>query len=163
MYHPIRQEHELLELADLADKKERLIANLSYGEKRILCILQTLLGKPEILILTSPISGVLPNDAQRIRELVKYFSDTYSIFLCTPMADDLGKMCDEILILQDGTLKTVLSANDESLAAELSATPCEPSPVLKAEVPQKRTRWKMLTEKSDDYELLNTNEKEGKD
>ena len=160
----LRYAHELLELADLADKKERLIAHLSHGEKRILCLLQVLLGKPEILILTSPLSGVLPKDAQKIRELIKYFGDTYTIFLCTPQMNDLCKMCDEIIVLHDGTLKTVLASNDESLAAELAATPSEALPDSEVEAPQKRrsTRWKMLTQSSGDYEVLNADEKEDK-
>ena len=158
----LRYVHELLELADLADKKESLIANLSHGERRILCLLQVLLGKPEILILTSPLCGVLPKDAQKIRELIKYFGETYTIFLCTPHTTDLCEMCDEILVLQDGTLKTVVPTDDESLAAEFAVTPTEVSPAL--EVPQKRksTRWKMLMQSSGDYEVLDTDEKEDK-
>jgi len=161
----LRRVHELLELGDLADKKERLIANLSHGEKRILCLLQVLLGKPEILILTSPLCGLIPKDAQKIRELIHYLSDTYTIFLCTPSAHDLVEMCDEIIILQNGMLKTVLSSNDETLAAELAATPSEVSPAPEVDAPKTaRTSafWKMLTQKSDDYEVLDADEKEGK-
>ncbi len=160
----VRHVHEMLELADLADKKESLIANLSHGEKRALCLLQVLLGKPEILILTSPLAGLIPKDAQKIRELIKYFGETYTIFLCTPSTHDLCEMCDEIIILQNGTLKTVVASNDETLAAELAVTPTEPSLTPEAEAPKKRasTRWKMLTQSSGEYEVLDTDEKEGK-
>ena len=160
----IRHAHELLELADLADKKERLIVNLSHGEKRILCLLQTLLGNPEILILTSPLSGLLAKDAQKMRELISYFGDTYTIFLCTPSTRDLKEMCDEILVLQDGTLKTVTSANDEALTTEFSAAPAEASAPPEADTSQSnRTKalLKLLMQKSSDYEVLDADEKEG--
>lgn len=157
----LRHVHEMLELADLADKKERLIANLSHGEGRILCLLQALLGRPEILILSSPLSGLAPKDAQKMRDLIKYFSDTYTIFLCTPSPQDLCEMCDEIIVLQEGTLKTVAPATAEELLKEYSAAPAEVS--LPQESKQrKRTRWSMLTEKSGDCEVLEDDTKEGK-
>lgn len=161
----VRYVHELLELADLADKKESLIANLSHVEKRALCLLQVLLGKPEILILTSPLSGLLPKDAPKIRELIKYFGDTYTIFLCTPRSQDLVEMCDEIIVLQDGMLKSVVPAQDESLA-EVFATATAKAPAAPEADEQKSARasaiWKMLTQKSEDYEVLQNDEKEDK-
>ncbi len=159
----VRYAHELLELADLKDKKDRLIANLSRGEGRILSLLQTLLGKPEILVLTSPLSGLLPKEAQKIRELIRYFSDTYTIFLCTPSSDDLREICDEIIILQNGTLQAVLSKNAEELAAEFAVTPEKAIPDEKT-APQKRagTRLKLLMQKSDEYEVLDADGREGK-
>ena len=162
----VRYAHELLELADLADKKERLIANLSHGEKRALCLLQLLLGKPEILILTSPLSGLIPKDAQKMRDLIKYFGDTYTIFLCTPSVHDLCEICEEIIVLQDGALKAVLPASDESLAAEFAATPHKTSTAPEVDAPKTARAsaiWKMLTQKNDDYEVLNADEKEGED
>ena len=159
----VRRAHELLELADLAGKKERLIANLSHGEKRILCLLQLLLGKPEFLILTSPLSGLIPKDAQKMRELIAYLGDTYTIFVSTPSSKDLCEMCNEILVLQDGTLKTIASANDEALVAELSVTPEETAPVEvkdAASSNREKALWKLLMQKSNDYEVLDDEEKE---
>ena len=159
----IRRAHELLELAGLDDKKERLIANLSHGEKRILCLLQLLLGEPEILILTSPFADILPKDAQKIRELIKFFSDTYTIFLCTPRSEDLVEMCDEIIVLQDGMLKSVVPAQDESLA-EVFAAAATQAPAVPESDESKSARasaiWKLLTQKSEDYEVLQNDEKE---
>ena len=157
----LRRAHELLELADLADKKDCLIANLSHGEGRILCLLQTLLGNPEILILSSLLSGLTPKDAQKMRDLIRYFSDTYTIFLCTPSPQNLCELCGEIIILQDGALSAIAPATAEELLREYSTATAEAS-APEASKPRKRTRWSMLTEKSDDYEVLENNEKEGK-
>ena len=161
----VRYAHELLELADLADKKHRLIANLSNGEKRTLCLLQTLLGNPEILVLSSPLSGLLPRDAQKMRDLIAYLGETYTIFLCTPSIKDLAQTCDEIIVLQGGMLKTVTSANDEALAEEFSAAPAEESPAPENDAPQSnRTRalLKLLMQKGDTCEVLDTDGKESK-
>ena len=159
----VRRAHELLELADLSKKKDSLIAKLSHGEKRILCLLQLVLGNPEILILTSPLSGLIPKDAQKVRELIAFLGESYTIFLCTPSTKDLTQMCEEILVLEDGTLKTILPANDEALAEALSATPAEPAPEPEADAPTgncARALLKLLMQKSNEYEVLDTDEKE---
>ena len=156
----LRHVHELLEIADLADKKDRLISNLSQGEVRILCLLQLLLGNPEFLIITSPLFDVLPKDASKIRELIKYFARTHTIFLCTPSVHDLCELCDEILVLQDGTLKTIASATAEDLLAEYANVTAEDHPAPDSIKKHKSTRWSMLTQKSGDYEVLDTDEKE---
>lgn len=163
----LRHVHEFLELADLAGKKECLISNLSGGEKRALCLLQLLLGNPETLVLTSPLSGLTPKEAQKIRSLIAYFSQTHTVFLCTPSTRDLTEMCDEILVLKSGTLKTVVSANDESLKAELSAplTEASPAPEAEANAPSSnraRAILKLLMQKGGDCEVLDTDEKEDK-
>ena len=161
----VRYAHELLELADLADKKDRLIVNLSHGERRALSLLQLLFGKPEILILSSPLSGLLPRDAQKMRDLIAYLGETYTIFLCTPSTKDLAQMCDEIIVLQDGTLKTVTSANDEALAEEFSAAPVEASPAPENDAPQSnraRALLKLLMQKGDTCEVIDTDGKESK-
>ena len=157
----LRHVHELLELADLLGKKDRLIVNLSRGEKRILSLLQLLLGKPEILILVSPFEGVLPKDAQKICELVSYLGETYTIFLCTPLVNDLCKMCEEIIVLQNGTLKTIAPADADALMEEYSLASAENTPDEVAPQKSKSTRWSMLTQKGADYEVID-DEKEGK-
>lgn len=157
----LRHVHELLELADLSDKKERLIANLSRGEKRILSLLQLLLGKPEILILASPFEGVIPKDAQKMRELIAYLGETYTIFLCTPLVNDLCQMCEEIIILQNGALKTIAPADQTALMQEYSAASAENTPDEVAPQKSKNTRWNILTQKGADYEVID-DEKEGK-
>ena len=73
-------------------------------------------------------------------------------------------MCDEILVLQDGTLKTIASADDEALAAEFSATPEETAPIENKDAAtsnREKALWKLLMQKSNDYEVLDDEEKEG--
>ncbi len=156
----LRYANELLELADFADKKDRLVANLSHGEKRVLCLLSLLLSKPEFLILTSPFAEVLPKDAQKMRDLIAYFAQTCTVFLSTPLVEDLCKMCEEIIILQGGTLKSIAPASADDLLAEYSTASADASSALEAKQNRKNSRWSMLTQKSDDYEVLDTDEKE---
>ena len=126
--------------------------------------MQLLLGKPEFLMLTSPLSGLMARDAQKMRELIAFLGDTHTIFLCTPSTNDLSEMCDEILVLQDGTLKMTASANDEDLVADFSAPTAEVVPEAKSAPKTNREKalWKLLTQTSKDYEVLDDEDKEGK-
>ena len=158
----LRQVHEMLDIADLASKKETLIANLSRGEKRILTLLQLLLGNPESLVLASPISGLLPKDTQKARDLIKHFAKTHTVFLCTPSTHDLYEICDEIIVLQNGRFKAVLSAEDEALEKEFAvAAPIEESaPSAPTSKRRDASRWKMLLQSSGEYEVLDADQKE---
>lgn len=161
----LRHVHDYLELAGLIKKKDSLISNLSLGEKRALCLLQLLLGNPETLVLTSPLAGLTPREAQKIRDLVDYFSETHTIFLCTPSTRALTEMCDEIVVLQNHTFKMLTSADDEALKAEFSATPEEASPAPAAEAKQQTTTraraiLKLLMQKSGECEIIDDEEKE---
>ncbi|MBO7274106.1 MAG: ATP-binding cassette domain-containing protein [Clostridia bacterium] len=158
----LRYAHELLELADLADKKDRLIANLTYGEKRILCLLQILLGKPEFLILTSPLSNLPSSDATKMRELIAYFGETCTVFLCAPSLADLREMSDEIIVLQDSTLATISSPDDSAWLEQFSFETAPSTITTEPAKKQKVTPWSILTQKSNDFEMLDTNEKEDK-
>ena len=42
---------------NLLEKKDYLVSNLSYGEKRLLEIGLTIIGKPKLIILDEPLAG----------------------------------------------------------------------------------------------------------
>ena len=104
---------------------------------------------------------MIPKDAQKIRELIAYLGETYTIFLCTPLVNDLCQMCEEIIILQNGALKTIAPADQTALMQEYSAASAENTPDEVALQKSKSTRWSMLTQKGADYEVID-DEKEGK-
>jgi ABC-type multidrug transport system ATPase subunit len=97
-----------------------------------------------------------------MRDLIDYFGDTYTIFLCTPVAKELCEACDEILVLEDGTLKSVIPADADALAAMQFDTPVKYATAPEEPQKRKRSRWAMLTEKSGTFEVLEGDEKEGK-
>lgn len=97
-----------------------------------------------------------------MRDLIDYFGDTYTIFLCTPIAKELCEACDEILVLEDGTLKSVIPADADALAAMQPAAPVKDATVPEEPQKRKRSRWAMLTEKSGAFEVLEGDEKEDK-
>ena len=61
----------LLELFDLADKKDFFASNLPYGEQRKLEIVRALATKPKLLLLDEPAAGMNPNEIDEVIALIK--------------------------------------------------------------------------------------------
>ena len=55
---------ETLETFDLADKRDRLVKNLSLGEKRRLEIAMAVLAEPKVLLLDEPLAGLSESEIQ---------------------------------------------------------------------------------------------------
>ena len=62
---------ELLDLFDLADKKDYFANNLPYGEQRKLEIVRALATKPKVLLLDEPAAGMNPNEIDDVITLIK--------------------------------------------------------------------------------------------
>lgn len=157
----VRRTHEMLDLVDLSDKKDRLVGALSHGEKRLLCLLSLLLCDAEILLLDSPLAGVTPRDAQKISALIKHLHNTKTIFLCSPSVRDLEDLCDEIVVLGECGVALTAPVGDDALEAALTIK-AAPAPSTSPEKPARARskRLAMLMQKSGDYEVLDTAEKE---
>jgi lipooligosaccharide transport system ATP-binding protein len=96
---------ELLNYMNLAHKKEALIQTLSGGMKRRLVFVRALLGKPELLILDEPTTGLDPAVRHllwgKVREL--HQSGT-TIVLTTHYMHEAEVLCDRLVILNHGKI-----------------------------------------------------------
>lgn len=96
---------ELLEYMNLAHKKDALIQTLSGGMKRRLVFVRALLGKPELLILDEPTTGLDPAVRHllwgKVKELHKGGT---TIVLTTHYMYEAEVLCDRLVILNKGKL-----------------------------------------------------------
>lgn len=60
-----------LEFIGLADMKDRLAENLSWGQQKLLCLARLLCGDFDLLLIDEPVSGVNPEMAGLILEKIK--------------------------------------------------------------------------------------------
>ena len=151
----VRYLHELFEMTDLSDKKDRLIANLSFGEVRIVGILQALLADPEILILDSPCTGTTPRDAQRLRALISHIAQSKTVFWCERSLADLKELCHEIILLSNGRLASIETPDSPALQNLSSIKQNEATDTEKKD--SRSNRWKMLMQ-SGEAELIDEQE-----
>ena len=61
----IQQTNEILESVGLTEKRGRITALLSHGDRKVLEIAMALGGKPEFLILDEPTAGMAPEETVR--------------------------------------------------------------------------------------------------
>jgi lipooligosaccharide transport system ATP-binding protein len=96
---------ELLALVGLADRASSAVRTLSGGLKRRLQIARGLLGKPEILVLDEPTTGLDPQARNRLWEqLVELRRAGTTLLLTTHYMDEAEKLCDRLVVMHQGRI-----------------------------------------------------------
>ena len=109
----------LLKKLSLWDKRHDQARNLSGGQKRRVMIAKALVHEPKLLILDEPTAGV---DIELRHMLWEYLRELNNqgktILLTTHYIEEAEKLCDEIAIILNGSLKII--GDMESLRKEAS-------------------------------------------
>ena len=96
---------ELLEQFDLADAGKKLASTYSGGMKRRLDLAMTLVGRPRIIFLDEPTTGLDPRSRHRmwtlIRELV---AGGVTVLLTTQYLEEADQLADRVAVLDHGRL-----------------------------------------------------------
>jgi ABC-2 type transport system ATP-binding protein len=104
---------ELLTRFDLADAATKLVATYSGGMRRRLDLAMTLIGRPAVIFLDEPTTGLDPRSRhtmwQIIRDLV---GDGVTIFLTTQYLAEADELADRVAVLDHGTLVAQGSADE---------------------------------------------------
>jgi ABC-2 type transport system ATP-binding protein len=96
---------QLLELVNLADKKDAYVDTLSRGMKQRLCLARCLVHDPDLLILDEPASGLDPRARIEMREILKELrSMGKTIIISSHILPELAEMVDEIGVIEQGRL-----------------------------------------------------------
>ena len=63
--------------------------------------------KPDVLILDEPLNGLDTEGALQIRELIlNYKSENHIIILASHIEEDIRTLCDTVLVMEKGVLKS---------------------------------------------------------
>jgi ABC-2 type transport system ATP-binding protein len=96
---------ELLERAGIADAADRRASGYSKGMKQRLVLAMALVDDPDLLILDEPTTGLDPNGARQMRELIREESERgATIFFSSHILSQVESVCDTVGILQNGQL-----------------------------------------------------------
>ncbi|WP_085505192.1 ABC transporter ATP-binding protein [Thalassobacillus devorans] len=113
---PKKEMIDTLERVGLEDAIQVKAKNFSFGMKKKLGIAQAIINKPDILFLDEPTSGVDANSILSIHTLINEIAATgTTIFLTSHNLDEVEKLCDEVAIMNNGTIQT--KGNMEQLRA----------------------------------------------
>jgi ABC-2 type transport system ATP-binding protein len=105
----IKQPHqvadELLARFGLTDAANRRVATYSGGMRRRLDLAMSLVGKPPIIFLDEPTTGLDPEARIEVWKVVKELADGgRTVFLTTQYLDEAEQLADQIAILHEGTI-----------------------------------------------------------
>jgi len=96
---------DLLELVDLAHRRDDYVDALSRGMKQRLCLARALAHDPQVLILDEPASGLDPRARVEIRELVRELQAMgKTIFVSSHILTEIEEVCTHIGIIEAGHL-----------------------------------------------------------
>ncbi|WP_029215239.1 ABC transporter ATP-binding protein [Kallotenue papyrolyticum] len=108
----------LLELVDLADKRNALVQDLSRGMQQRLCLAHALVHDPPILLLDEPASGLDPRARLELRELLRTLREMgKTIILSSHILSELAEICTALGIMHQGRL--VASGTIEAVRRQL--------------------------------------------
>jgi branched-chain amino acid transport system ATP-binding protein len=104
----------------LADRRRRLAATLSGGERQMLVIARALLARPRVLLLDEPSLGLAPRVMAQVMDLVVRLSqhDGITIVLVEQNARSALAIADHGVVLNLG--RVVASADAKALAADVA-------------------------------------------
>ena len=101
----VEETEEILKNVGLFDKKDRVTALLSHGDRKVLEIAMALGGNPELLILDEPTAGMAPEETSRCIELIKHLSEKLglTILFCEHDMEIVFGIANRIMVMVRGS------------------------------------------------------------
>ena len=94
---------DLLELVDLADKRDDYVQTLSRGMEQRLCLAHALVHDPQVLLLDEPASGLDPRARVELRELLRELRNLgKTILISSHILPELEELCTSVAIVDRG-------------------------------------------------------------
>ena len=99
---------DLLERVGLADAIDKKAGGYSKGMSQRLMLAMALVGEPDLLILDEPSTGLDPNGAREMRDIVREENARgATVFFSSHIMEQVEAVCDRVGILRDGEMVAV--------------------------------------------------------
>ena len=124
---------EALSIVGLAERAGDKVKTYSHGMKQRLGLAGALLGKPELVILDEPTTGLDPQGIKEVRDLITRLAAerTMTILLSSHLLSEIEQLASSMAIINNGTL-VVQGKVQELLNAGEGVVVVEATPVAKA-------------------------------
>jgi ABC-2 type transport system ATP-binding protein len=95
---------EMLLMVGLSEKADRNVNGFSGGERQRLGIAQAQINYPDLLILDEPAASLDPMGRQDVLNIMRNLQEKTTIFYSTHILDDVQRVSDRVVILNQGQL-----------------------------------------------------------
>lgn len=96
-----------IEKTGLLDIQNKLIKNLSRGQKQRVSMAGALVGNPKVLILDEPTVGLDPKQITEIRNLIIEIGKTHTVLLSSHILSEVSQICNKVVIINKGKIVAV--------------------------------------------------------
>ena len=105
--------NEIISVTKLQEVKDRLIRNLSKGNKQRVGIAQALIGDPKVVIFDEPTVGLDPKQIIAVRNLLRTLAKRHTVVLSTHILAEVQAVCERVIIINKG--KIIADARTEDM------------------------------------------------
>lgn len=104
---------QLLEMVGLASSYHRPVGEFSKGMARRIGLAQALVNDPDLVILDEPTSGLDPIGCREVKDVIRLLASRgKTVILCSHLLADVQDVCDEVIILYGGKIRSQGSLRD---------------------------------------------------
>lgn len=126
----IKDALECLEILDLLEVKDNVVAHLTFSDRRLVEIARAIAAKPGLALLDEPLAGLNPTETEIIMALIEEIREEHgiSILWIEHKIDAVFTVCDKVVVLDygrklaEGTPEEVAN-NEQVVEAYLGESP----------------------------------------
>ena len=112
-----RSAQEILELLNLSDAGDRLVRTYSGGMRRRLDLGASLVGRPQLLLLDEPTTGLDPRSRMELWEAIRNLvADGTDVLLTTQYLEEADQLARDVVIVDHG--KVIASGTPDDLKGQ---------------------------------------------
>ena len=78
------------------------VESLSKGYRRRVCLAQSIIHRPTVLVMDEPTDGLDPNQKREIRALIRQMRENCAIIVSTHILEEIDAVCDRVLAICSG-------------------------------------------------------------
>ncbi|MBR4662593.1 MAG: ATP-binding cassette domain-containing protein, partial [Lentisphaeria bacterium] len=78
------------------------VESLCKGYRRRVCLAQSIIHRPTVLVMDEPTDGLDPNQKREIRGLIRQMRENCAIIVSTHILEEIDAVCDRVLALCSG-------------------------------------------------------------
>ncbi|PTS97078.1 multidrug ABC transporter ATP-binding protein [Pedobacter sp. HMWF019] len=93
---------EVKEKCQISHFSNRLIKNLSGGYRQRVGIAQSIIHKPQLVIMDEPTNGLDPNQLIEVRKLIQEIGKERTVLLSSHVMSEIHLLCREIIMIEAG-------------------------------------------------------------